>query len=92
MPIGWLALAAAEPNLTLAEIRDRLAARRGLDVSVAAVWRFLKGRDLRFKKPCTPPSKTGLTSPNSGLSGARRKPACCPNAWSSSTRPGRRRT
>lgn len=45
-----LALVAAEPDLTLAEIRERLAARRGLSVSVAAVWRFLEGRDLRFKK------------------------------------------
>lgn len=45
-----LALVAAEPDLTLAEIRDRLAAQRGLSVSVAAVWRFLEGRDLRFKK------------------------------------------
>lgn len=45
-----LALVAAEPDLTLAEIRDRLVERRGLSVSVAAVWRFLKGRDLRFKK------------------------------------------
>ncbi|MGH8865462.1 MAG: IS630 family transposase [Burkholderiales bacterium] len=45
-----LAVVAAEPDLTLAEIRDRLAGQRDLVVSVAAVWRFLEGRDLRFKK------------------------------------------
>jgi len=45
-----LALIAAEPDLTLAEIRDRLADQRDLSVSVAAVWRFLESRDLRFKK------------------------------------------
>lgn len=45
-----LALVAAEPDLTLVEIRDRLADQRGLSVSVATVWRFLESRDLRFKK------------------------------------------
>ena len=45
-----LALVAAEPDLTLAEIRDRLAEQRGLQVSIAAVWRFLDGHALTFKK------------------------------------------
>jgi len=44
-----LALVAGEPDLTLAEIRDRLG-ERGVSVSVAAVWRFLDGHAIRFKK------------------------------------------
>lgn len=44
-----LALVAGEPDLTLGEIRDRLG-ERGVRVSVAAVWRFLDGHAIRFKK------------------------------------------
>jgi transposase len=47
---AWLlALAANEPDLTLAEIRERLA-ERGVVVGIASIWRFLARNGLSFKK------------------------------------------
>lgn len=49
--VGWvLTLVRAKPDLTLAEIRSELRKQRRLEVSVAAVWRFLDKHGLRFKK------------------------------------------
>jgi transposase len=46
----WLLeLIAAEPDLTLEEIRDRLRAR-GIRVSASSVWRFYNRNDITFKK------------------------------------------
>ena len=46
----WLlALIAAEPDLTLQEIRGRLRAR-GMIVAASSVWRFCDRHDLTFKK------------------------------------------
>ncbi len=46
----WLlALTAAEPDLTLQEIRSRLR-QRGLVVSASSVWRFYDRHDISFKK------------------------------------------
>jgi putative transposase len=44
-----LSLVAAEPDLTLEEIRERLRAR-GISVGYGTVWRFMDAHDLRFKK------------------------------------------
>jgi transposase len=61
---AWvLALVAAEPDLTLVEIRDRLR-DRGLSVGYGTVWRFLDSHDLRFKKRrFMPANKIAPTSP-----------------------------
>jgi transposase len=65
------ALLAAEPDLTLAELRDRLAAD-GLEVSPSAISRFLTaGGVTRKKRPSTPPSRTARTSPPPAARGAR---------------------
>jgi transposase len=65
------ALLAAEPDLTIAELRTRLAAA-GIAVSRSAVGRFLAGAGLtRKKRPSTPPSRTDRMSPPPGLPGAR---------------------
>ena len=45
-----LALVRARPDLTLAEIQIELRKQRRLEVSIAAVWRFLDKHGLRFKK------------------------------------------
>jgi transposase len=64
------ALVAAEPDLTLAELRRRLA-RAGIDTSPAAISRFLTAAGLtRKKRPSTRPSGSGRTSPRRGPSGA----------------------
>lgn len=45
-----LALVQSKPDLTLAEIQTELRKQRGLEVSIAAVWRFLDKHGLCFKK------------------------------------------
>jgi transposase len=65
------ALLAATPDLTIAELRTRLAAD-GIAVSPAAISRFLKACGLtRKKRPRTPPSRTAPMSPPPGVPGAR---------------------
>lgn len=55
-------LVAEQPDATLAELRERL----GVEVSRSAICMALKQLKLTFKKrPSTPPSRTGPTSPRS---------------------------
>lgn len=47
----WLLdLVAAEPDLTLEEIRARLAARKKLKVGITSIWRFYDRHAITFKK------------------------------------------
>jgi transposase len=47
---SWLLeLIAAEPDLTLEELRGRLR-QRGISVSASSVWRFCERHDITFKK------------------------------------------
>jgi transposase len=65
------ALVAAEPDLTIAELRSRLAAE-GIQASPSGIGRFLAAEGLTRKKSrSTPPSRTGRTSPRRGSPGAR---------------------
>lgn len=65
-----------QPDLTPAEVRDRL----GLAVRPLTVWRMLRRLGLTFKKSRpAPPSRTAQTSPPPARSG--------PSSWSR-TRPG----
>jgi transposase len=53
---------AGVPDITLLEIKARLAGQ-GADVSIAALWRFFRRhRITRKKRPRTPQSKTAPTS------------------------------
>jgi transposase len=64
------ALLRAEPDLTIAELRSRLA-DEAIDTSPAAISRFLTAEGLtRKKRPSTRPSRSGRTSPPRGPSGA----------------------
>jgi transposase len=57
-----LDLVERKPDATLAEIQAELATT-GLQVSIAAVWRFLRRRRItRKKRPRTLPSRTAPTS------------------------------
>src|SRR5438128_3403305 len=38
------------PGLTLAELRERLSAERGLTAGIAAIWSFFKREGISFKK------------------------------------------
>jgi transposase len=47
----WLlALVAGEPDLTLDEIRGRLAASKDFGASVSALWRFFSRHEISYKK------------------------------------------
>ena len=41
---------AGTPGLTLAEVRDRLLAQRGLKAGIAAIWSFFDREGISFKK------------------------------------------
>jgi transposase len=82
-------LTAQRPDATLAELRAAL----GLVVSLSTIWRALRELKLSFKKKrSTLPSRSGPMSPRGGRNGASGKSASTRGGWSSSTRPGRRRT
>ena len=60
---AWLLdLVAREPDLTLEEIRDRLAASNKLDVAVSSIWRFYDRHDITFKKNSARPHAAGVSS------------------------------
>ena len=60
------ALVTAEPDLTIAELRSRLAAE-GIATSRSSVGRFLAGAGITRKKSrCRRPSRTARTSPPRG--------------------------
>ena len=42
------------PGLTLAELRERLAAEQGLAAGIAAIWSFFKREGVSFKKTLLP--------------------------------------
>jgi transposase len=57
-----LSLVGDKPDMTLAELRARLA-EAGLGVAISTLWRFFKRRGItRKKRPRMPPSRTGRMS------------------------------
>jgi transposase len=67
-------LIAGQPDMTLDELRARLAAA-SVAVGRTSIHRFLKALGLTLKKrPSTPPNKPGRTSPRGGRPGARSRP------------------
>ena len=57
-----LALIEAEPDITIAEMQERLRSEAGVTVSVGTVWTFLDRAGLTFKKDPTRPSRSARTS------------------------------
>ena len=58
-----LALIEAEPDITIAEMQERLRSEAGVPVSVGTIWTFLDRAGLTFKKrPPTPRSRSAQTS------------------------------
>ena len=63
-----------QPDLTLAELQDRLWNQRELEVSVGRLWAALRHLGLRLKKShSTPPSRTPQRASFSVVSGAKRR-------------------
>ena len=58
-----LGLVDEKADITLSEMKGRLAAERGVSASVTTLWRFFDARGLTFKKRApTRPSRSALTS------------------------------
>ena len=58
-----LGLIEAEPDITLAEMQERLLSETGVTASLSTIWTFLSRAGLTFKKrPPTRPSRTAPTS------------------------------
>ncbi|MGH8574455.1 MAG: hypothetical protein ACREX8_18055, partial [Gammaproteobacteria bacterium] len=68
-----LALVKAEPDLTLTEIRGRLAGR-GIIAGHATVWRFFAKEQISFKKNAAR-HRAGSAGRRTGPAGAARKAA-----------------
>ncbi len=56
----WIA---AQTDLTLAQLQERLRRELEIDLSITALWHRLRRLGLSFKKRCTLPSKSVLTLP-----------------------------
>jgi transposase len=57
--LGWVE---AERDITLGELRQRLA-EQGVTVAVSSLWRFFERRRISLKeRPPTPPNRTDPTS------------------------------
>lgn len=83
------ALVDEQNDATLAEYAERLAARAGVERSLAAVCRALKSLGLgRKKRRSGPPSRSARMSPEHGRHGAPSWPGLIPGASSSLMRPG----
>ena len=58
-----LGLVEAEPDVTIAEMQERLRSEAGIEASVGTIWTFLDRNELTFKKrPLTRLSRTARTS------------------------------
>ena len=58
-----LALIGAEPDITIAEMRERLRSEAGVTASAGTIWTFLDRAGLTFKKRLpTRPSRSAQTS------------------------------
>jgi transposase len=83
-----LAMVEATPDITLAEIADRLEREQGERFAPSAVHRFFGRHGLTFKKsPATPASRPAPTSPPRATPGPRRNRGWTRKSSSSSTRP-----
>jgi transposase len=83
-----LELVAAEVDITLEELRQRLAAERGVGAGIGTLWRFFDRRGITVKKRlATRASRRVRMSARHGWPGSRTSPISTPSASSSSTRP-----
>jgi transposase len=67
-----LGLIAAQKDITLQEIAERLFEEHGLDVQLSTIWYFLDRRGMTFKKRRRMrPSKSARMSPKGGKPGSK---------------------
>lgn len=76
--LGWIA---EKDDITIAEIREKLAAERGATAGVGTVWKFLDRCGLTFKKrPPTRANRTGRTSVTRARRGSTASSTSIPRA------------
>ena len=74
-----LGLIAAEKDITLNEIAERLLEEHGLNAQLCTIWYFLDRRGMTFKKrQRTRPSRSARMSPKAGKPGAKASQALIP--------------
>jgi transposase len=76
--LGWIA---AKDDITIAEIREKLAAERSATAGVGTVWSFLDRCGLTFKKSLrTPVSRSDRTSGRNAKRGSTTSSTSTPRA------------
>ena len=76
-----LAMVEAEPDITLAELTERLEREHGERFAPSSVHRFFRRRGWSFKKsPATRASRSARTSARRARLGSRRSPISTPSA------------
>jgi len=89
----WLLERCTRGDFTLRGLVAELVAKRGLQVDYVSVWRFVHAHGLTHKeRPSRPASATAPTYPGAGRNGYATRGGSIPSAWSSSMKPGPRRT
>ena len=79
---GWVRARLAERgDLTLDELRLELEQTQGVTVHRSSVGHWLHRLGLSHKKPCAPPSKSGLMLPAHGVSGSTGGNPSCARHW-----------
>jgi transposase len=74
-----LGLIAAQKDITLNEIAERLLEEHGIAVQLSTIWYFLDRRGMTFKKRRrTPPGKSARMLPKGGKPGSRVSRALIP--------------
>ena len=84
----------AEPDITMPELAGKLKAEKAVTAHPASLSRALLKAGLSFKKHCWPRRPNARTCVRRVTSGKRTASRACARrstAWSSSTKPGRRR-
>ena len=83
-----LGLIEEKVDLTLEEMRRRLADERGVSAGLGTLWRFFAARGISFKKRrAMRTSRIATTSMPHAWLGSRRSPISTPSDWSSSMKP-----
>ena len=87
------ALRSAKPDVTLQALCDRLLAERGVEADTSMMSRFFRRLGVTFKKRrSSRASRTARTWRVTASAGASVKSTSILRGWSSSTRPGPKRT
>ena len=78
-----LAAIEVQKDISLVELAELLGREHGLSIAPSTVWRFLKRRDITFKKPRMPASRIGPMWQSAARLGSTISPTSIRIGWSS---------